>query len=103
MAGTDIAVKEVCGAAERGGTRATASADPQGKKTGETPLEGAHLVEGRRPGPRRRLEDSTIIAARSTIAPWSTGCAALVEQGFEAALTRKPGRSPRCRRPRRGE
>ena len=48
--------KEVCGAAERGGTRATASADPQRKEPGEAALEGAHVVEGRCLGSRRGVE-----------------------------------------------
>src|SRR6202040_2138215 len=42
--------KEVCGAVERWGTRAYASADPQRKKPGEASVEGRCL------GGRRRLE-----------------------------------------------
>src|SRR5438105_2129581 len=48
--------KEVCGAAERGGTRAFASADPQRKEPGEAPVEGAHSVEGRCLGGRGGVE-----------------------------------------------
>ena len=55
--------KEVCGAVERGGTRAFASADPQRKEPGEAAVEGAHSVEGRCPEAGEGWSDSWIIQA----------------------------------------
>src|SRR5580693_4423597 len=40
--------KEVCCAAERGGTRASRSADTKGQERGAAAAEGADIVEGRR-------------------------------------------------------
>jgi transposase len=87
--------EEVCGAAERGGTRATASADPQGKKSGEAALESAHFVEVRCFGRRRGWSDSKIIAALDTSASMAYRVRKqLVEEGFAAVLSRKPRAHP---------
>ena len=48
--------KEVCGTAERGRTRAIAGAHPQRKEPSQAPVEGAHPIEGRCLGCRRRVE-----------------------------------------------
>jgi NTE family protein len=48
--------KEVCGAVECAGARATGSTCPQGQRPGETAAEGAHSPKGRCLGGRARVE-----------------------------------------------
>ena len=55
MAGKDISVKKYV-VRLSAGEREHSSADPQRKEPGEAAVEGAHSVEGRCLGGRRRLE-----------------------------------------------
>ena len=87
--------KEVCGAAERGGTRATASADPQGKKPGEAALKARILLKADVSDAGEGWSDSKIIAALDTSASMVYRVRKqLVEEGFAAVLSRKPRAQP---------
>ena len=96
MAGKEISVKKYVVQIECGGARAAGSADPQGQRPGEPAAEGAHPVEGRclgaparagaTAGSLRRLDTSASMVYRVR--------KQLVEEGFEAVLSRKQRTTP---------
>src|SRR5438270_5683764 len=87
--------KEVCGAAECGGTRAIASAAPQRKEPREALLKARILLKADVSDSGEGWSDSRIIAALDTSASMIYRVRKqLVEEGFEAVLSRKQRMSP---------
>ena len=90
--------QEIRGAAERGGAREALGVHPLGKAIGAVVDEGAHPFEGGRFEAGEGWSDSKIAEALDTsIANVERTRRQLVEEGFEAVLTRKynPNSAPR--------
>jgi len=87
--------KEVCGAAERGGTRAIASAASERKEPSQAPVEGGILLKADVSDAGEGWSDSRIIKAFDTSESMVYRVRKqLVEEGFEAVLRRKPRTTP---------
>src|SRR5262249_53152300 len=87
--------KEVCGAVECAGARATASTCPQGQRPGRRLLKARILLKADVSEGGPGWSDSKIIAALDTSASMLYRVRKqLVEEGFEAVLSRKQRATP---------
>ena len=87
--------KEVCRAAERRGTRAAGGADTQRQEPGAAAAEGENIVETDVSEAGEGWSDSRIIKALDTsISMVYRVRKQLVEEGFEAVLSRKQRATP---------
>ena len=90
--------QEIRGEAERRGARSARSFDPRGQEPGTVADEGAHPVEGGHLGDGRGSDSAISAALETSINTIGRLRRQLVEEGFEATLSRKY--NPNSARPR---